>query len=237
MAVAFGAASTALAPATSSSYSSNDITPSGSNLVVFVGIQMADNTATVTSVTWSVDSAAFTEVKNARSSGTDSFCSIWVCKAPTAGTGHAAIVLSASVPHQTDIVWFTGADQTTPSPVADAVTNITSTGSITVTPTNLTANDGTYGGRSNTVGGDVSSVTPHQTFLNDTTAVNGEDGYALGTTGVTLVCINTPVRNAAVGARIVAAATSTGPLARLEEALQNTQGLIIQQARKAVLPW
>lgn len=218
MAVAFGAACAATAPATSSSYNSGNITPSGTNLVLVCAISLTDVTATVTSVTWSVDSGVFTEVKNVRagSIGGLAYTSIWVYKAPATGLGHAAIVLSASVAHQTDLAYFTGADQTTPCPTGDAVTSaLAASGvtSVTLTPTNLTSADASYGQLAHTVDGDVTSVTPNQTFLDDTTAINAEAGYATGTASVVFNRTSSAgnANIATVAVRIVAAAGTALP--------------------------
>lgn len=77
--------------------------------------------------------------------------------------------------------------------------------SITPTlPTNLTIYDAVVG-----LGGDTSSdvagVTPVQTYLNDTTAINMQDGWALGQNNVTTTYMSAVGSNAGLSVRLKAA--------------------------------
>ncbi len=190
MAVASGNSVPTIAPFTAATKTSGSWTISGSNLVILLYIALNSATATVlgggSKPTWSLGDGGAVEVKNVRT--TDCFVSVWAIPAPTAGTGTFTFNNSASVATQVGADCFTGADQTTPCPAADAVSaSVTqsSTQTLTQTPSNLTASDGSAGGQANTVAGDVTSVSPHQTFLDDTSTINLEAGYNLGTTGPT----------------------------------------------------
>lgn len=171
-------------PATGSSFTI-PITVPATNPALVVHVALSDTTATVSSVAWSLGGSA-TQIKNQRFNS--SFVSLWALAAPAAGAGTITVTLSASVPYQSFATTFTGADQTTPCPVTDAVSSSGSGVGLTTataTPLNLTANDASSGGGANTVVGNPTSVTPNQRYLSSSTAVNLEGGDATGTTGVT----------------------------------------------------
>lgn len=193
-------------PATGSSFTIT-ITVPATTPVLIVHVALSSTTATVSSVAWSLGGSA-TQITSTRNS--DAFISIWALPAPASGSGTITVTLSASVPFQSFATTFTGADQTTPCPVADAVTGVSNViGSHTVTPTNLTANDATSAAGANTVAGNPLSVTPNQRYVNSTTAVNELGGDATGTTGVTLNWDSGGGFGAFAAVRIVAAAGGT----------------------------
>lgn len=182
MAVAFLTNTSALGSAQNPTF---NITVSGTNPVLIIDVGLDSTTETVSSVSWSLGSGTALEIKNVRNS--TAFSSVWAIPAPGAGAGTVTVNKSAaSINHQIDVQVWTGADQTTPCPTGDAVTSIVHQAATTLTPTNLTANDGTAGNGINTVGDTPTSVTPNQRYLNSTTSVNQETGDATGTTGVTL---------------------------------------------------
>lgn len=192
-------------PATGSSFTISITVPATSPALV-VHVALSSTTATVSSVAWSLGGSA-SQITSTRNS--DAFISIWCLPAPASGTGTITVTLSASVPFQSFATTFTGADQTTPCPLADAVTGVSNViGSHTLTPTNLTANDATSAAGSNTVAGNPLSVTPNQRYVNSTTAVNLLGGDATGTTGVTLNWDSGGGFGAFAAVRIVAAAAS-----------------------------
>lgn len=195
---------------TNSTFTSGNLTITGSNLAIVVSVAIKSGTVTVSSVSWSLGSGTAIKVKSvlANNNGGDDQ-EIWVIPAPTAGTGTIGITLSASGAAQYSGTYFTGAHQTTPCPTGDAVSSTTTVHSETLTPTNLTANDASYGAGSDNFA-DVSSVTPNQTLLDDTTVINMMAGYATGTTGVTLVYVQNPPADdvAKVAVRIQSAAAA-----------------------------
>lgn len=145
---------------------------------------------------------------------------MWAIPAPTTGSGTYSVSISGSgASYQISADLFTGADQTTPCPTADATASSNNAvTSITLTPSNLTSSDGNAGIGANTTSGDVSSFSPNQTFLNDTTGVNAEAGYSLGTGSITANWTGvTGAVQAMVAVRIAAAggAAPAAPLRRM----------------------
>jgi len=186
MAVAYSGTHLAATPATNSTFTSGSMTVSGSNPVIIISVGLDSTTATVSSVSWSLGSGTAVEVKNQRNN--TSFASVWAIPAPAAGSGTYTVNLSASVPYQIDAALFTGAHQITPCPLSDAVSTTASGGTgaaLSLTPTNVSANDASFGAASNTISGDVNSFAPNQIFLDDTTTVNFMDGYRIGVGSVT----------------------------------------------------
>lgn len=208
-AVAFGS-TRSLAPATGTGGTSASWALSGSNLVIVVHISLVDAAATVDAVSWSLGSGTTSQVASLRNSD-NCLHAIWVIPAPTAGSGTYTVTLSASVPYQITADYFTGADPTTPCPTGDAVTagSATEATPSTLTPTNLTANDASSGG-AGSVSQNPTGVSPSQTYLDSTTAINAQAGYATGTTGVTFNYDATQSSSKVV-VRIVAAAAIENP--------------------------
>lgn len=197
---------------------SPSITTPATNPVVFACVAIKDTTATVTSLTITGFGGTASEVKNQRevSASEDAYVSIWKIVAPTASTsGTVQANFSASVPYQMAVVTFSGADQTDPSPTADA----TSSGvdlDETLTPSNLTANDATLAVAGNTEFQDLDAPTPNNDYLSNTSSINLAVGHNLGTTSVTLGSNGgAGVPFAKVWVRVAAsaaAATVDGPL-------------------------
>lgn len=203
-------------PATGSSFTSASWTISGTNPVILVFIGMQTSAGTVSAVSWSLGSGTTVEVKNVVTTtggGVDAFCSIWAIPAPVTGSGTYSVTLSASAPYQISADLFSGADQTTPCPPADAVTqsnnNWNGATAITLSPTNVAASDACAGAVANTNSGDALGwTTGTQSFLNDTTNVNYETAYRLGATTVVGKAPGGTPNLAAVGVRIQAPATA-----------------------------
>jgi len=185
-----------------------NITVSGANPVLIVDIAINDATATVTSVTWSLGSGTTVEVKTAR--GTEAFASVWAVPAPAPGAGTLTYNLSATKNNTGNISLYTGADQTTPCPLADAVSSVAQLTSETLTPANLTASDAAAGHCVATVSGDVTGVTPNQDFLDIGADMDMGAGHANGTTGVTFAYADTSSHSAKVAVRIAAAGGGGG---------------------------
>lgn len=159
-----------------------NITVSGTNPVLLIDVGMDSTTATVSSVSWSLGSGTPVEVKNSRS-GT-AFASVWAIPAPGAGAGTVTVNKSAAaINHQIDVSCFSGADQTTPCPTADAVADTLDGGSLT--PAHLAAGDATNGCAVNTIAGNPAGVSPNSRYVNTTTSINIEAGDATGATGLT----------------------------------------------------
>lgn len=181
-----------------------NITVAGTDPVLMVGVALKSATETVSALSWSLGGGTPVLVKAART-GT-AYSAIWKIPAPAAGAGTLTVTLSGSVVWQADVALFVGADQTDPSPAADGVSSTVNTQTtVTLTPTNLRSNDASFG-----IGGsdqfDPTGVTPNQIYLNATTAINLQTGYATGTTGVGFTYSDPGSNNyARVAVRIVAA--------------------------------
>jgi hypothetical protein len=174
-----------VAPNTSTSVVSGTMNVSGPNPVIIVNVGLSSATATVSSVSWSLGSGTAYEIKNVRA-GT-AFDSVWAIPAPTTGSGTYTVNFSTSVAYQVDAQVYNGADQTTPSPIADAVsTSGADVTSLNLTASNLSTNDAEVAAGVNSgAGGDPTGVTPTTVYLDATTAVNLQTGYRLGTGSVT----------------------------------------------------
>src|SRR4030095_4122665 len=183
MPVAFGSIVNAT-PATGTGATSPSITTPASSPVMVVGIGLVHASATVWSVTPNTFGGTASEVANLRDIGNNAYTSIWAITAPTPSTaGTVTCVLSVSVPYQMVVAGYSGADQTTPCPVADAIEVVAGSG--TLTPANLTADDATVLMATNGVFQDLTPATPNNRFLNNTTACNDAVRDNTGTTGVT----------------------------------------------------
>ena len=199
-AVAFGSSSN-IAGATGSSATSASWAISGTNLVIIVYISINSLTATISSVTWSLGSGTSVSVKEVISGTTRT--AIWAIPAPTSGTGTYTVSFSASVPHQIGANYFTGADQTTPCPAGDAASASGITPNpLTVSPTNLTANDARVGVGAQTVGGDDPRISLTETKYENATSVNMSAGYSLGTGTVSCTWSIAATEDTLVGARV-----------------------------------
>jgi len=160
------------------------LTVSGTNPVIVTDCALDSTTATCTGCSWSLGSGASSEIVNARSS--TAYGAIRAIPAPTGGAGTVTINKSAAgVNHQLDASCFSGADQTTPCPVADAQSNTVAATTRTLTPTNLVSGDASHGMAVNTVADNPNSVTTNQRYLDSSTSVNAEIGDSANTTGVT----------------------------------------------------
>ena len=199
-AVAFGSSSN-IAGATGSSATSASWAISGSDLVIVVYVSIYSLTATIDSVTWSLGSGTSVSVKEVIS-GT-SRTAIWAIPAPTSGTGTYTVTLSASVPHQIGANYFTGADQTTPCPAGDAASASGITPNpLTVSPTNLTANDARVGVGAQSNTGDDPRISLTETKYDNGTTVNMSAGYSLGTGTVSCTWGSAATTDTLVGARV-----------------------------------
>jgi len=180
-------------PATSATITYSSFAVSGSNPVIVVAVALKSATATVSSVVCSAGLTSGTpvEIKNFRGGTGDvltTFGSIWVIPAPV-GTGTITVNLSASVPWQSNAILFSGADQTTPRSSGDAVTlqslsTDPSPNTLTVTPTNLTANDAAVIIGVSTSFGTITGVQQTVTYTDGGTDPNASVGYHLGTGSV-----------------------------------------------------
>lgn len=184
MAVAYGGSVPAITPATSTGTTSASWTISGSDLAIVVYIGAYLSGVTVSSVTWSLGSGTPYQVGTLIENTTDHVF-IWAIPAPTAGSGTLTVTLSGSCPWQISASYFTGADQTTPGVIASVATSNSTAASVALTATGLTANDADVGAATNSLVGDITGITPNQTFLNQSTTINLGCGYALGNTAVT----------------------------------------------------
>lgn len=196
-------------PATGTSFTYTSFAVTGTNPVILVLIALSSTTATVSGVAVSAGLTAGTpvEVKTQRntSSGGTTYVSVWAIPAP-AGTGTITVTLSDSVPWQSNAVLLSGANQATPCPLSDAVSGITdNAATISLTPTNVTADDASIGAGANTLAGDATTYTPNQTFLNATTAINMTAGYRIGIGSVVAGWADNNGIKAAVAVRVAAA--------------------------------
>lgn len=213
MAVAFGGTIPTVGATTLATLTSGSWAISGSNLVILVGFTYSSATITTSSVTWSLGGTGVLIKRIAGGPGGSTIAEIWAIPAPTAGTGTVTVTLSGAPPSWTfNADYFTGVDQTTPCPTADAVGDNNVNGSDTLTPANLTANDASWmcSGDANA---NIGSMAPNQTFIINSTGVDLGTGYALGTASVTANFTDSTNAHPNTAARIVAA--SAGPIAAL----------------------
>lgn len=162
-----------------------NITVSGSNPVLMVGVNLHSVTATVSTVSWSLGSGTTVEIKNVRGA-TGVLTSIWAVPAPVAGAGTLTVTPSTTVLCGGNATNYSGADQSTPSATGDAVTSVSTATATTLTPANLVLGDGSYAMGSNIVLGNWVSATPNQRAIDNTDDPGYLAGDATGTTGVTL---------------------------------------------------
>lgn len=175
--------SAAATPGTGSSFTIS-ITVSGSHPAITVKVGLDHATAVVNSVSWSGGSGTPYQIKNVRSSS-GAFVSVWAIPSPGAGAGTVTVNLSTSALFIGTATVFSGTDDTTPSPIADAVTSTSQTPPVTLTPTNLTANDASDGLAANITSGNWNSLSQNQRFVNNTSDPGYISGDSSGTTGIT----------------------------------------------------
>jgi hypothetical protein len=194
MAAVFGTSVNAT-PATATSLTSPSITTPTTNPAVFVHVGIFDTTGTTTvnSLTITGFGGTATQVKvlagQVLTNAQWAIVSVWKIVAPTANTaGTVQANFSASVAAQLVVETFSGADQTDPSPVGDAVSSNVAAASTTLTPTNLVTGDASTGAEGNAAAQNCVAVTPNGRFLNNTTSINMGVGDATNTTGVTFAC-------------------------------------------------
>lgn len=211
VAIGTGTPTASATPATGTSLTTGNLTITGSNLVILVSLAFNTASATPTSITvsWSLGSGTVALVSSVNAN--NSYELIYAIPAPTAGTGTVSASWTNSAPAQLSATYFIGAHQTTPCPTGDAVTNTTQNQPVTVTPLNLTANDASYGGAGSNAF-NPTGVTPTQTYLSSSTAINMQAGYATGTTGVTFTYDALACGQSMVAARIVEAAAGSASI-------------------------
>lgn len=178
----------------------------GTNPTILIAVGMNSATASVSSVVLSagLTGGAPYQVKQQRNTTTN--VEIWAVPAPT-GTGTLTVNYSASVPHQCNAAVLQGVDQTTPAVVSDSVSTTGSTSPLTLTPTNLTANDAVYMCACQTVTGDsphVNSGTQVEILFGDSTTANAAAGYRLGTGSVQATWAVTALTETFVAVRVQA---------------------------------
>lgn len=206
-AVAYGSSAQSV-KGTGSSQTSGNLTISGSNLVIIAQATYSSTSITVSSVTWSLGGTGVEAklIRGGLSGGVTTV--IWCIPAPTGGTGTVEFDLSGSASTwRFSADYFTGADQTTPCPTGDAVTDITATNTYSLTPSNLTANDGT-----SIAGGDssssINSVSVNQILIDNTTSVDIGTGYTLGTGASGMTMSDSNDAHSVVAIRIAAASSA-----------------------------
>lgn len=171
---------------------------------------------TVTGVTWNgASSGTPVNVKSLVNPTGPGYLSIWAIPAPV-GTGTITVTLSANAEYSANAILFSGADQTTPCPAADAgsVSNDDVSTTLSVTPANLTANDAAVGCGHNVNGGDGATLNQTVTLSNNAGFENSSFGYHLGTGAISVSWApGNQSHDAVVAARIAAASTSASPFA------------------------
>jgi hypothetical protein len=176
--------STALATPATGTAPTISITVSGTNpaLIVFVGLDSF--TAASNSCSWSLGGGTPVLIASIRSAN-GAYAAVWKVPAPTAGAGTITLGNSASVPYVAAVQLWTGADQTDPSPNANAVTSTAATTPLTLTPTSLVSGDASAGMGANIIAGNWSAATTNQRAIDN----SADPGYLVGdsanTTGVT----------------------------------------------------
>lgn len=180
--------------------------------VILTCVNILSLTAKQTAPSWSLGSGTPVLVKEVRGGvATSDYASVWKVPAPTAGSGTLTLNWDTSITWAASADSFQGADQSDPSPVGDAVTDVTVTASVALQAANLTANDGTFGCAAN----GSSNVTSVQGTGGATTRTdNGGSigigtGYALGSGTITVVMSEGVADSKARVAVRVKAATAT----------------------------
>lgn len=212
MAVAKDATATGTTHGTTGTTANLSLTVTGSNPVIFATVDLLHATAVSTTPSWSLGSGTPVMVKSVRGgSGNATYCSVWAIPAPATGAGTLTLNWDTSINWAISADSFTGADQTTPSPTGDAQSDTTADSSHNLTPTNLTANDATYGGcaesADNVTG--VSGTGGSTTLTDNAGSVGIGTGYALGTAAITFTTSAASNSKGRVAVRIVAAAAAT----------------------------
>lgn len=178
-------------------------TISGTKPVIVVSISYQDATITVSSVSWSLGGTGAQAILVRGGSGTNDVSAIWCIPAPTVGTGTVTVTLSGAPAG--NYTWgadnFTVANQTTPCPAGNAVSNVSASSSYTMTPSGLTSGDAAFA-----VGVDASdcvTITPNQTLNNCAATIAVGGGYNTGTGSVTVTFSQANNTKSAVAVRIV----------------------------------
>lgn len=203
---------------TASSFTFTSYAVSGTNPAVLVKIVLlspvgANVTVTNVAASAGLTAASIAEVKALQADGgpaEGTFVSIWKVVAPS-GTGTITVTLSGSTPYQAVAELWANCDQTDPAPAADAVATTTITNPLTVTPTNLTANDAASGMAGNGNTGDGPDFDQTETYKDNTTNVNASGGYHLGTGAVSCTWGSPAGCDVLVGVRLVVAETVIVP--------------------------
>ena len=156
---------------------------SGTNPAILIVIAM--RATSVSSVVLSAGLTSGTPYLVKTQTNGNTTMEIWAIPAPT-GTGTITVTLGTAATHQTNAILVQGADQTTPAPIADSASTTGSTSPLTVSPTNLTANDAVIYGGGQTDSGDAPLVADTQTFIGNSGTTNMSAGYRLGTGSVSV---------------------------------------------------
>lgn len=215
MAVAHDATASGTHHGASGTTANLSLTVTGTNPVILVTVNLVDAAAVSTAPSWSLGSGTPVKVKEVRGgSGNASYSSTWAIPAPATGAGTLTGNWDTSVAWSFGADSFTGVDQVTPCPLADAVSDVTAIASQALTPSNLTANDASYGGMIDTAD-NVTSVsgTGGATTLTDNAGGAGIGvGYALGTAAVTFVSSSGTDSKGRIAVRIQAVAAPASTL-------------------------
>lgn len=128
---------------------------------------------------------------------------VWAIPAPS-GTGTITVNYSVTADHQSNAALLQGANQTTPCVTTDSAgttgNNVTP---LSVTATNLTANDMVIYGGAQTVTGDAPhAIVGTEIFYGNSTATNLAVGYHAGTGAVTATWSQTAPTEAMISARV-----------------------------------
>lgn len=214
------------------------ITVSGTNPVLVVHVSANSPAAgfqVATAVDWSLGGSA-TKMAEKRNTvdGQNAFSQTWVLAAPAAGAGTVSVTFDNSNAARNCTITaqvFSGADQTTPTPVGDVIQVDTASDPLTVTPSNLASGDATAACMSNESGNTPTSAGPNQRVL-DTNDPFTLVGDATNTTGVTFTGDGSSLwKNnlAATAVRIVAAAAAGPTTAQIMPAIaefMNSGGMV-----------
>src|SRR5712664_3693811 len=124
--VAFQSTMPALGSVTTASNVGPSWTISGTKPAIIVAIGYQDASITVSSVSWSLGGTGVQAKLIRGGSGVNDTTAIWCIPAPTTGTGTLTVTLSGAPAG--NYTWgadnFTVANQTTPCPVGNAVSNV-----------------------------------------------------------------------------------------------------------------
>lgn len=176
---------------------------SGTNPTIIIVAAINSITASVSSVVLSAGLTGGTPylVKQQHSVAGATTMEIWAIPAP-AGTGTITVSYSSSLNHQCNAILMQGADQTTPAIIAEAAATTGSVSPLSVTPSNLTANDAVvYGGAIDGGDGPI-AISGTETFNGNSTNVNMAAGYRLGTGSVSVTFNVTTTSEVMIGVRV-----------------------------------